>query len=63
MGRRAKARITISVDPDMLAEIDAYVREHEGTDRSRVIGEALRGWYANVLRETLIRQDAAPKSP
>jgi metal-responsive CopG/Arc/MetJ family transcriptional regulator len=63
MAQRVKPRITITVDPDMVAEIDTYVQEHKGTDRSQVVGEALRSWYANALHEALVRQHAAPKSP
>lgn len=62
MGPRIKPRITVTVDPDMLDEVDIYIREHAGADRSQVIGEALRCWYASLLREALIRQHAAPRS-
>jgi hypothetical protein len=51
------------VDPDMLEEIDSYVKEHQGTDRSRVVDEALRCWYASTLREALAKQHSAPRSP
>ncbi len=63
MVQRVRPRITVTVDPDMLEEVDAYIQEHAGTDRSRVVDEALRCWYAQVLREALARQHSAPKSP
>lgn len=63
MAQRIRPRITVTVDPDMLEEIDIYIREHEGTDRSQVVDEALRSWYADVLRDALARQHAAPRSP
>jgi len=62
MALRTRPRITITVDPDMLEEVDTYVQEHAGTDRSRVVHEALRCWYARVLHESLITQHSARKS-
>jgi Arc/MetJ-type ribon-helix-helix transcriptional regulator len=63
MARRNRPRITVTVDPDMLDEVDAYIEEHEGVDRSEVVDEALRLWYARILEDALTRQHAAPKSP
>ncbi len=63
MTERNRPRITITVDPDMLDEIDTYVQEHKGADRSRVVDEALRCWYAQRLHEALVKQHSAPKSP
>ena len=63
MARRTRPRITITVDPDILEEIDAYIQEHSGMDRSRIVDEALRCWYAQALHEALVRQHSAPKSP
>ncbi|MBI2863490.1 MAG: hypothetical protein HYX94_02890 [Chloroflexi bacterium] len=63
MAQRNKPRITITVDPDVLEEVDAYIKEHEGTDRSKVMDEALRCWYARLLHDALVRQHSAPKSP
>ena len=62
MAQRVRPRITVTVDADMLDEVDAFIREHEGADRSQVVGEALRCWYAGVLAEALERQHSAPKS-
>jgi Arc/MetJ-type ribon-helix-helix transcriptional regulator len=55
--------MTVTVDPDMLEEVDTYVQEHEGVDRSQIVDEALRLWYAKALHEALIRQHATPRSP
>lgn len=62
MAQRIRPRITVTVDPAMLEEIDTYVQEHEGMDRSQVVDEALRCWYARMLHEALVKQHAAPKS-
>ncbi len=63
MAQRTRPRITITVDPDMLEQVDSYIEEHEGADRSRIVDEALRCWYTGVLHEALVKQHSAPKSP
>ncbi len=63
MATRTRRRITVTVAPAMLEEVDSYVREHEGTDRSQVVDEALRCWYARLIHEALVKQHSAPKSP
>lgn len=63
MAQRSRPRITVTVDPEMLDEVDAYIREHEGADRSGIVDEALRCWYARLLHEALERQHSAPRSP
>ncbi len=63
MVQRIKPRITVTMDPDMLEEIDTYVREHEGTGRSQIVDAALRCWYARMLHEALVSQHSFPKSP
>ncbi len=63
MAQRTRPRITITVDPNMLEEVDAYVREHQGTDRSQVMDEALRCWYANLIHEALLLQHSALRTP
>ncbi len=63
MAQRTRPRITVTVDPDMLDEVDNYVHQHEEADRSQVVNEALRLWYAKQLHEALVRQHSAPKSP
>ncbi|TAK37191.1 MAG: hypothetical protein EPO21_00145 [Chloroflexota bacterium] len=63
MAQRVKPRITVTVDPQMLEEVDAYIREHAGADRSQIVDKALRCWYAQMLDEALAKQHAAPRSP
>ena len=63
MQSRVRPRITVTVAPDMLKEVDSYVQEHEGIDRSQVIDDALRRWYTSVVRDALARQRTTPKSP
>lgn len=47
----------------MLKEIDAYIREHEDADRSKIVDWSLRLWYADLVHQALARQHSAPKSP
>jgi hypothetical protein len=63
MARRNRPTIILAVDPNMLDEVDAYINEHEGLDRSQVVNDALRIWYERILQEALARQHSAPKSP
>jgi metal-responsive CopG/Arc/MetJ family transcriptional regulator len=48
----SRVKVSVTVDPDMLHEVDKYVGEREGLDRSKVVDEALALWLAR-------RQDAA----
>jgi len=58
--RRAKVGATL--DPELVAAVDRYVEGHPGTDRSGVIDEALRLWWARQQAEAMERQFAAPRS-
>ncbi len=58
--RRVKVGATL--DPDLVAAVDRYVKEHPGTERSRVIDEALRLWCAEQQEAAMTRQLTAPRS-
>jgi hypothetical protein len=60
MGRREK--VSVTVDPDLLGEVDAYVRSQDGTDRSKVFDEALRCWIAYRQKLALREQFSAPRT-
>lgn len=53
----------MTVDPDILEEVDAYIQEHDGADRSGIVDEALRCWYSQMLHQALLEQHSAPRSP
>jgi Arc/MetJ-type ribon-helix-helix transcriptional regulator len=57
---RRRPKITATLDPDLLASIDAYVAAHPDQDRSAVIDEALRLWRARELERAMEAQFAAP---
>jgi len=51
-----------TLDPDLLAAVDAHVAGTPGTDRSAVIDDALRLWHERqqaVAMERQLREDAA----
>jgi hypothetical protein len=60
---RNRAKISVTVDPALLREVDAYVAAHEGLDRSKVIDQALMAWYAEQQDAAMVAQYAAPQSP
>ncbi len=53
----------MTVDPDLLGEVDAYVQNHREADRSKVFDEALRCWVAYRQKMALREQFSAPRSP
>jgi hypothetical protein len=57
---RRRPKVTATLDPDLLASVDAYVAAHPGLDRSAVIDEALRLWLARELELAVEAQFAAP---
>lgn len=41
-----RAKISVTVDPEVLRLVDRYVQDHRGLDRSKVMEEALGLWLA-----------------
>ena len=64
MVSRTKPRVTITVNPEFLIEVDRFVHEHQdaGVDRSGVFDEALRLWRREQRRLAMIEQYSAPRS-
>jgi hypothetical protein len=46
---RHRPRITATLDPDLLAAVDAHVAAHPDLDPSAVLDQALRLWRADEL--------------
>ena len=42
VSERHRVKISATVDPHLLRAVDAFVNEHSGFDRSKIIDEALR---------------------
>ena len=59
-GSRRRPKITATLDPELLASVDAYVAAHPDLDRSAVIDEALRLWRTRELELAMEAQFAAP---
>lgn len=63
MGRSARrVKVGATLDPELIAAVDRYVGEHGDVDRSSVIDDALRLWYAQQQEQALERQLTAPRS-
>ncbi len=57
---RRRPKVTATLDPDLLASVDAHVAAHPDLDRSAVIDAALRLWHARELELALAAQFAIP---
>jgi hypothetical protein len=57
---RRRPKITATLDPDLLASVDAYVADHPHLDRSAIIDDALRLWRARELERAMAAQFAVP---
>jgi Arc/MetJ-type ribon-helix-helix transcriptional regulator len=57
---RRRPKITTTLDPELLALVDAYVAAHPDLDRSAVLDQALRLWRAQELERALEAQFAEP---
>ena len=59
---RRRVKIGATLDPDLVAAVDAHVADTPGTDRSAVLDEALRLWqqrHQELAMERQLREDAA----
>lgn len=58
---RRRVKVGATLDPDLLAAVDAHVAGTPGTDRSAVLDEALRLWSEHqqeIAMERQLREDA-----
>lgn len=60
---RGRQKVSVTVDPDLLGEVDSYVQDHRDVDRSKVFDEALRFWIAYRQKMALREQFSASRSP
>ncbi len=60
--RRRRHKISVTVDGGLLRAVDAYVEDHEGLDRSKVIDQALLDWYAARQDDAMIEQYRSPST-
>jgi hypothetical protein len=60
MGQRHRVKISATLDPELVAGVDAFVRKHPGTNRGKIIDEALWLWFAKEQDRAMEEQYAAP---
>ena len=58
-----RAKVSVTVDCRLLGEVDAFVRSHPGTDRSKVVDAALLLWYAREQDQAMADQFAERDGP
>jgi metal-responsive CopG/Arc/MetJ family transcriptional regulator len=54
-----RVKVSVSIDPDLLRAVDCYVADHHGTDRSKIIDQALELWTAAQQDAAMVAQFAA----
>ncbi len=42
----ARVKVSLSLDPLLVRDVDAYLEAHQGSDRSKVVDAALKLWAA-----------------
>ena len=57
-----RKKISITVNPELLGAVDAFVANHAEYDRSRVFDDALYLWYAHQQDKAMEAQFLAPAS-
>lgn len=60
VAERRRAKLSVTVDPELLGAVDAFVAAHPGLDRSKVMDEALALWYAREQERAMEEQFGAP---
>ena len=63
MGQRHRVKISATLDPELIAGVDAYVRKHPETNRGKVIDEALWLWFAREQNREMEEQFNGPDAP
>jgi len=53
MGASVKEKVTVSIDPALVAAVDQEVRSHHAGSRSAVVEEALRLWEMEQQRRAI----------
>jgi hypothetical protein len=60
MGQRHRVKVSATLDPELVAGVDAYLRQHPESNRGKVIDEALWLWFAREQDRAMEEQYAAP---
>ena len=59
-GRR-RVKISVTLSAELLRAVDAFVKEHAGYNRSKVLDDALRLWCAHQQEQAMEAQFTAPQ--
>jgi metal-responsive CopG/Arc/MetJ family transcriptional regulator len=54
--RSPKSKITVTLSPDLVRQLDAFLQSPEAGSRSRLVEEALRQWLSARAHQELERQ-------
>lgn len=54
--RSHKSKVTVTLSPELVSELDALLRSSEAGSRSQLIEEALRQWLRDHAQQELERQ-------
>jgi metal-responsive CopG/Arc/MetJ family transcriptional regulator len=57
--RTPKSKITVTLSPDLVRQLDAFLRSPEAGSRSRLVEDALRLWLRDHAQQELERQTEA----
>ncbi len=60
LAHRRRVKVGATVDPELIHAVDTYVAAHPGSDRSKVIDEALRLWQVREQDRAMAEQFNAP---
>ena len=57
--RSPKSKITVTLSPDLVRQLDACLRSPEAGSRSRLVEEALRRWLRDYAQQEVEHQTEA----
>lgn len=57
--RSPKSKITVTLSPDLVRQLDAFLQSPEAGSRSRLVEQALRRWLRDSAQQELERQTEA----
>ena len=63
MAKRHRIKISATVDPELLAGVDTYIKERGDCDRSKMLDEALWLWLAREQHRAMEAQYAEDDRP
>jgi hypothetical protein len=63
MAKRHRVKISATVDPELLAGVDTYLKQRGDCDRSKMLDEALWLWLAQEQHRAMEAQYEDPDVP